>query len=244
MKMIASPNSRWRSSSSREHLRLHHHVERRGRLVGDQEPRLAGQRQPDQHALALAARELVRVGARAPRGQPHELEQLAHALRDACRPRLLRVQPDGLGDLVAHALNRVERVERALKDDRQLGPAHRAQPPRPHLEARPRRRAAPRRSPSTPGAAAAAARPQATTCRSPTRPRGRASRPTSSVMSTPRTAGTGAGDDGGVGHVEVPDLEQAHPRLSLSRGSRISSSAVPQSVKASDHEHDPDARAE
>ncbi len=44
-----------------EHLRLHHHVERGRRLVGDQEPRVAGERERDEHALPLAARELVRV---------------------------------------------------------------------------------------------------------------------------------------------------------------------------------------
>ena len=64
-----------------QHLRLHHHVERGGRLVGDQQPRLAGEREPDQHALALAARQLVRVVARAPRRQPDELQQLADARR-------------------------------------------------------------------------------------------------------------------------------------------------------------------
>ena len=63
-------------------LRLHHHVERRRRLVGDQQPRLARERQPDEHALALAAGELVGVVLRAARRQPDELEQLAHARRD------------------------------------------------------------------------------------------------------------------------------------------------------------------
>jgi hypothetical protein len=43
-----------------EHLRLHRHVERRGRLVADQELGLGGQRARDRDALALAAGELVR----------------------------------------------------------------------------------------------------------------------------------------------------------------------------------------
>ena len=44
-----------------EDLRLDRHVERRRRLVGDQELRLARERHRDHRALAHAARELVRV---------------------------------------------------------------------------------------------------------------------------------------------------------------------------------------
>jgi hypothetical protein len=43
-------------------LRLDGDVERRRRLVGDQEVGLVGQRHGDHHALALAARELMRIG--------------------------------------------------------------------------------------------------------------------------------------------------------------------------------------
>ena len=43
-----------------EHLRLDGHVQRRRRLVGDQQPRLVDQRCRDHHALAHAARQLVR----------------------------------------------------------------------------------------------------------------------------------------------------------------------------------------
>ena len=46
-------------------LRLDGDVERRGRLVGDQQVGLVGQRHGDHHALALAARELVRDRRRA-----------------------------------------------------------------------------------------------------------------------------------------------------------------------------------
>ena len=61
-----------------EDLRLDRHVERRRRLVGDQQLRLAGERHRDHRPLAHAARELVRVvlqpqlGAR----DPDLLEQL------------------------------------------------------------------------------------------------------------------------------------------------------------------------
>ena len=42
-------------------LRLHGDVERGGRLVGDQQLGVVGDGDGDHHALALAARELVRV---------------------------------------------------------------------------------------------------------------------------------------------------------------------------------------
>jgi hypothetical protein len=38
-----------------QHFALHRHVQRRGRLVGDQQIGPAGQRDGDDHALALAA---------------------------------------------------------------------------------------------------------------------------------------------------------------------------------------------
>ena len=60
-----------------EDLRLHRDVERRGRLVADDELGIAGKRARDRDALALAAGELVRV-FRAVRGiEADELEQIA-----------------------------------------------------------------------------------------------------------------------------------------------------------------------
>src|SRR3546814_10531586 len=46
----------------RQDLRLRRHIEGRGRLVGDQQRRLQGERHGDHDALALAAGKLVRVG--------------------------------------------------------------------------------------------------------------------------------------------------------------------------------------
>ena len=51
-----------------EDLGLDGHVERRGRLVGDEHLGIARQRHGDHDALAHAARELVRIGVRAPLG--------------------------------------------------------------------------------------------------------------------------------------------------------------------------------
>ena len=45
-----------------EDLRLDGDVERGGRLVGDQQVGLVGERHGDHHALALAAGELMRIG--------------------------------------------------------------------------------------------------------------------------------------------------------------------------------------
>ena len=49
------------ASQQLDDLRLHRHVERRGRLVGDQDLRRGDQRQRERDALAHAARELVRI---------------------------------------------------------------------------------------------------------------------------------------------------------------------------------------
>jgi hypothetical protein len=73
-----------------EDLRLHRDVERRRRLVADQELRLGGERARDRDALALAARELVRELVGVGRAEADRREQLADALADAAlrrRPR-------------------------------------------------------------------------------------------------------------------------------------------------------------
>ena len=67
------------------------HVQRRGRLVGDQQVGPAGQRHGDHDALALAAGKLVRIGVDAPRrvGNADAIEQrerlLARLRRPTCR---------------------------------------------------------------------------------------------------------------------------------------------------------------
>ena len=75
----------------RQDLRLRGHVERRRRLVGDQEVGIVDQRHRDHHALAHAARELVRVvvdaslGARDADGL-EQLEARGPGLRAWTRP--------------------------------------------------------------------------------------------------------------------------------------------------------------
>ena len=85
-----------------EDLRLHGDVERRRRLVGDQEIRVVDQRHGDHRPLAHAARELVRVvlDALARVRDPDRAEQLDGALQ-RLRLRDVLVDPDRLDDLVA-----------------------------------------------------------------------------------------------------------------------------------------------
>ena len=67
-----------RAAHEVEDLGLDRHVERGGRLVGDEELRVAGEGHRDHHALPHPAAELVRVVLQAaPRGRDaDELEQL------------------------------------------------------------------------------------------------------------------------------------------------------------------------
>jgi hypothetical protein len=58
-------------------LRLHRHVERAGRLVEHDEPRLQHQRPGDGDALALAAGELVRIAVRTFRVEADLLQRSA-----------------------------------------------------------------------------------------------------------------------------------------------------------------------
>ena len=76
-----------------QHLRLHRDVERRDRLVGDQQLGLHRQRAGDADALALAARELVRVAVRAPRGRARP----APSARAPARSRLGARRPWFIG---------------------------------------------------------------------------------------------------------------------------------------------------
>ena len=64
MNRYATPSSRLQVGEQVEDRRLHRDVERGRRLVADDDPRLAGERARDRHALLEAAGELRR---RAPR---------------------------------------------------------------------------------------------------------------------------------------------------------------------------------
>ena len=106
-------------------LRLDRHVERRGRLVGDQQLGLGAQGQRQHHALAHAARELVRVAVDArPRALDADLLQQRDGplARLGLRDRLVRA--DRLDDLVADPVKRVEAGQRVLEHHADAGAAH------------------------------------------------------------------------------------------------------------------------
>ena len=99
-------------------------VERGRRLVGDQDLRVARERHRDHHALAHAARELVRILVDAPvgSGDAHEVEQLDRAAARVA-PRQAEMAAQHLADLVADLERRVERRHRLLEDERDLAAA-------------------------------------------------------------------------------------------------------------------------
>ena len=74
-----------------DHLRLHRDVERRHRLVEDDERRVERERARQADALPLAAAELVRIALEVRRVEADELEQL----RDALAPRRARRRAGG-----------------------------------------------------------------------------------------------------------------------------------------------------
>ena len=100
-------------------------IQRGGRLIGDQQLRAARERHRDHRALALPARELVRIALRAALGvlDADPLER-----RHRLRPRLVaaqrRVQLERFDDLVADREDRVQRRHRLLEDHRDVAPAH------------------------------------------------------------------------------------------------------------------------
>ena len=115
----------------RNDLRLDRDVERRRRLVGDDQLRLAGEREGDHDALAHAARELVRVLVEALLGRRNAglLQQPDRAparLGGADR----QVRLDRLDQLPADRVERIERGQRILEDGADRAAAHLAHLPR------------------------------------------------------------------------------------------------------------------
>ena len=100
-----------------QNRRLRYHVERRRRLVGEHQPRLAGERERYRGALFLPAGELVRVAARYVRGQLDLAEQLRGAPF-----RLFAFYPEmhleHLFYVAAYRHYRCEGVQRPLRHER------------------------------------------------------------------------------------------------------------------------------
>ena len=122
---IAMPSRRCRSLQQVEDLGLDGDVERGGRLVGDQQRRLAGQRHRDHHALAHAARQLVRIVVEPLRRRrdAHQLEHLDRARSAPPAATSCVWRQDRLDDLLADRVDRVERGHRLLEDHRHLAAA-------------------------------------------------------------------------------------------------------------------------
>ena len=114
----------------RDDLRLGAHVEGRDRLVADDEIRIDRQRPGNDHALALPAREFVRVAAHHRRVEMDELEQFGHPLAPLAR-RHGAVDGERLGE---------DRLDRHARMQARIGvlqhelhmPPHLAQGPAAH----------------------------------------------------------------------------------------------------------------
>ena len=128
-----------------EHQRLHGDVERGRRLVADQQGGVVGERDGEDHPLALAAGELVRVGAGRSRrvGQADLAEQLDGGRLRAARRGSGAVPWISIASATCSPTRivRVQRGHRLLEHHRDVAPAH------PRTAAARRRR---RRSRSTP----------------------------------------------------------------------------------------------
>ena len=117
-------------------LRLDRDVERRDRLVGDDEARLDGERAGDADALPLPAGELVRIAPRVLGREADQREQLGDPRR-ARRAGMQAVGRQRLAERVADAQARVEARVRVLEDDLQAAPKgpHRARRQRREVDA-------------------------------------------------------------------------------------------------------------
>ncbi len=91
-----------------QYFGLDRHVQRRGRLVGDDDLRPGGKRPGDGDALALTAGKLVRIAPRHVGLEAHLLEQVDSHLRCGTATRLA-VDDDRLGDGAPDGEARIER---------------------------------------------------------------------------------------------------------------------------------------
>ncbi|MNE55462.1 hypothetical protein D3C80_1502970 [compost metagenome] len=108
-----------------QYLGLHRGIQRRGRLVGNQQARVAGDGRGDQRALAQAAGELpgVLAGAQLRFRHADRAQQLQHSRLALCATQVA-VQLQRFGNLLAHRAQGVERAQRVLHDETDLRAAH------------------------------------------------------------------------------------------------------------------------
>src|SRR5439155_23277839 len=98
-------------------LGLDRHVQRRHRLIADDQLGLDGERARDADALALAAGELIRIASHVVRAQADGLQQLDDALFELPPGLGQSVNDQGFADDRADIHARIERGIRVLKDD-------------------------------------------------------------------------------------------------------------------------------
>ena len=110
-----------------EDLRLDRDIEGRGRLVGDQEHRSAGDRTGDEHALCHAARDLMRIRVEGPLRirDADPLEQGEHP-SGRLGARHAERRAHSLDQLCAHLVGGIEVRHRLLRDVGDLLAAERA----------------------------------------------------------------------------------------------------------------------
>ena len=108
-------------------LLLQHDVERRGRLVGDQQLRLQRAGDGDDDALALAAGQLVRIARQRKfcLGQPDPVEHFSRTVLGVAAVGA-GVPAYAFGDLLADRLDRVQRRHRLLEHHADVVAAQRA----------------------------------------------------------------------------------------------------------------------
>ena len=99
-------------------LGLDGHIERRGRLVADEQGRFAGQRHGDHHPLAHAAGEIVGISRETlgRLGDPHLLQHGDGGVTALGLAVIGAVEAKHLHQLIADRLHRVERRHGLLKD--------------------------------------------------------------------------------------------------------------------------------
>ena len=102
-------------------LRLHRHVQGGYRLVGDDELRHQRQGAGDRDALALPARERVRIARHVDRVQAHHAQQLGHAVLHLAPAAERPVDDERLGDRLRDGHARIQRRIGILKDHAHLG---------------------------------------------------------------------------------------------------------------------------
>ena len=187
----STPSSLAQRREQLEDLVLDRDVERRRRLVAEDELRLARERDRDHHALAHPARQLVRVRVGAPLGigdadQAHQLERAlarrAPAVARAARagPRRSARRRASPGSARSSAPGRSSTIARP-RSSRSGSRLRRREVDALELD-RCRRRSAPR------AAAGRRARAAPSSCPSRTRRRGRAPRPRATSNDAPSTA--------------------------------------------------------